>query len=70
MGLSDPCTNSLDIIALHPVKKLSGINSMVLSEPIVDYLHIIDFKTVLKLHMIDPMEFSAPTEDSQPTLMM
>ena len=41
MGLSDPWYDSLDIIALKPVKKCLGINPMGLSVPWDDSLDII-----------------------------
>ena len=44
MGLSDPYTNSLENIALHPVENLPGINLMVLSEPRADNLDIVSLQ--------------------------
>ena len=41
MGLSDHWDNYLGIIALQTVKKLPGINPMVLSTPRSNYLDII-----------------------------
>ena len=46
MGISDPRADSVEIIALHPVKKLVGINPMSLSAPWDDSLDIITLKTV------------------------
>ena len=41
MGLSDPRYESLDIIALQPVKKWLGINPMGISAPWADSIDII-----------------------------
>ena len=45
MGISSPWTNSLDIIALHPVKKRPGIDPMGLIDLCVDSLDIIALHT-------------------------
>ena len=45
MGLSSPWADSIDIIALHPVKKWLGINPMVISVPWDDSIDIIAFRT-------------------------
>ena len=46
MGLSAPRTNSLEIIALKPVKKLIRINPIILSAPWADSLDIISLNPV------------------------
>ena len=43
MGLGDPWADSLDIIALHPVKKLLGTNTMWIGVPWVDSLDIFHY---------------------------
>ena len=43
MVLSAPWVVSLDIIALHPVKKLPWVNPMGLIDPMADSLDIIVF---------------------------
>ena len=47
MGLGDPWSDSIDIIALKPAKKI-GINPMGISYPWADSLVIISFQTVKK----------------------
>ena len=44
MGLSSPWADSLDIIALNPVKKLPWVIPMVLSIPMDDSIDIIDLQ--------------------------
>ena len=46
MGLSDPRAESLEIIALKPVKKLIGIKPMSLSVPWADSIDIIALNPV------------------------
>ena len=48
MGLSDPRSDSIEIIALQPVKKLIGINPMRLSSRWEESLDIIALKSVKK----------------------
>ena len=48
MGLSTPCTDSLDIIDLQTVKKLLDINPMGLSPPWADSLDILALYPVNK----------------------
>ena len=45
MVISAPWSDSLDIIALQPVKTLLGINPMVLSSPRAESLDIIVLQT-------------------------
>ena len=45
MGLIAPWFDSLDIIALQPVKKLLWVNRIGLSVPMENYLDIIAFQT-------------------------
>ena len=45
MGLSDPWADSLHIIALQTVNKLSWVNPMGLSVPMDDSIDIISFQT-------------------------
>ena len=45
MNISEPWAKSLDIIALHQVKKCLGINPIGLIVPWAKYLEIIDFHT-------------------------
>ena len=46
MGLSDPRSASIDIIALWPLKIFIGINPMSLSAPWAEYLDIIALNPV------------------------
>ena len=48
MGLSTPKDDSIEIIALHPVKTFTGINPMILSDPWYDSINIIALKTLKK----------------------
>ena len=50
MGLSAPRADSLDIIDLHPVKKVTGIISMDLSAPWDDSIDIVALQPVKKCH--------------------
>ena len=45
MGLSAPWSESLDIIALQPVKQCLGINPLRLSAPCSESLVIVAFQT-------------------------
>ena len=53
IGLSSPWAESLQIIALHPVKN-QGINPMVLSVPWADSFEIISLRPVRKIAVDDP----------------
>ena len=46
MGLSDPKSDSLEIIALKPVKNIIGIKPMGLSAPLDESLDFISLKPV------------------------
>ena len=46
MGLSDPRSDSLEIIALQKVKKMIGINPIGISAPWANSIDIIDLKPV------------------------
>ena len=58
MGLSAPRADSLEIIALQPVRKFIGINPTRLIDPWSGALDIIDLNTFKK--DINPMGISAP----------
>ena len=62
--LIDSRYDSLDIIALEPVKKILGINPMGLSAPWAESLGIIALKPVQKWLWINPMVLSVPWADS------
>ena len=49
MVLSDPWDAFIYIIALHQVKKLQGINQMVLNETWLDSLEIFSLLPVIKI---------------------
>ena len=44
MGISAPWAESLDIIALQPIKILRWVNPMGLSVPMDEFLDVIDFQ--------------------------
>ena len=54
MLLFAPMSDSLDIIALRPVKQLIGINPMSLSSPWEESLGIIALNSVFKIIGINP----------------
>ena len=47
MGPSDPMADSFQTIALQPVKRIIGINPMVLTSPWNEYIDIISLKSLI-----------------------